>query len=146
MNRATVAAVAVAIAQTCTPIHPAIAAPCTAAAGVVTGGAVPCDGILWPAPMTVDALRCRRVDLPRCTTDAEHAAAVASATLAAAVAEIEAWRTLAADRAAMIDTLTAPAPPVPWYRRPAFVFAGGVVVGGVAVAGAVYGAGRLVSP
>ena len=132
------------VVQACAPA-PALAAPCEAASGLHTGKPAPCDGVLWPAPWTAEALRCRRVELPACQADARQAAAMAAADLQAAQAQAQAWRQLADERRVLLERLAAapPEPPPPWYSSP-WVWAGaGVVVGVAATAGAVHLAGQL---
>ena len=43
--------------------------PCTVAHPVVDGESAPCEGVLWPQPWSLMAVKCRTVDLPDCKSE-----------------------------------------------------------------------------
>lgn len=144
MIRPAALAAALAALQTCAPV-PAVARPCSGASALLEGGAAPCDGILWPSAWTVEALRCRRVELPACQADAARAAALAAAELEGERARASTWRELAEARRRQLEAIVAapPPPPPPWYASPWAWAAGGFVLGVAATVGAVHLAGQL---
>lgn len=144
MMRRAALALALAVAQAC-QAAPALAAPCDGALGIRVGDIAPCAGVLWPSAWTVEALRCRRVELPACQADAARALGLAVVDLEAERARASSWHTLAEARRRQLDAILAapPPPPAPWYASPWAWAGGGFVVGVAAAGGAVYLAGQL---
>ncbi len=101
---------------------PAFAEQCTKASAVTTGQGAPCDGILWPAPWTVEALRCVRVDLPSCKASLQHEQTVRSADRLAAEERVSAAQQLAQERLQLLEQALNIPPetiaPLPWYASP----------------------------
>ena len=108
----------------------AVADPCVGAHPVSAGEAAPCEGVLWPQPWSLMAVKCTTIDLPN--SNAENAASLQR--LAACQAALEAQ---SAGCQSAIDEIRAACSgaPVGW-RVPGWVlFAGGIALG---AAGAAY--------
>ncbi len=126
---------------------PAFAEPCAKMQAVIPGQVSTCDGILWPAPWTVEALRCVRVDLPSCKASLQHEQTVCSADRLAAEERVSAAQALAQERLQLLEQALnipteRPAPAPSWTASPWVVFVAGAAAGGALASGAWYLLGR----
>ena len=100
---------------------------CTAAKPVAGGSIVDCAGILWPVDASRAALKCKRVDLPKCRADSKLKIRITSA-------ERDAFLVRAVAAETMVHRMPKPLPAWIWPTVTAAAFLAGTLAGGDIVA------------
>ena len=109
--------------------------PCQKAFSLNGGEVAPCTGILWSNAMTVDALRCKKVDLPLCISQKAFDIQKRDLEIQAFSQKLEACDTALGEQSLLMDEAIDSAMPTPWYKSPylwgtvGFVIGAGVAVG-----------------
>ena len=106
--------------------------PCKEAYPLNKAYPAPCDGVLWPSPWTVRALRCVEVALPTCKQNNKLNKELCLADKKSLIAKNAACRSLVEQQNVLLDTALDTIEPTPWWKSPAFVVPVSIV-GGVAV-------------
>lgn len=106
--------------------------PCGEAHSLDKTAPAPCDGVLWPSPWTVRALRCIEVALPTCRQNTQLNQELCLADKTALFAKNTACNLLVAQQNVLLDSALDTLEPTPWWKSPAFIVPVSII-GGVAL-------------
>ena len=106
------------------------ASPCQEAHSLVSGAESPCEGLLVPTADALTALRCARVELPRCEARADGAEKACEVKLGAASQREDALLDrISAAESSLLSMVKCPECERAWWESPAIWGTSGVVVG-----------------